>query len=388
MLSIYIHIPFCIKKCLYCDFLSFKADDAMKDAYCHALLLEIEKESIHYQNNRVDTVFIGGGTPSLLPETYIESILYKLREYYCFTDCPEITIEVNPGTVDMAKLKVYKKAGINRLSIGTQSVQDEELAALGRIHSAEDFYETFQSARKAGFTNINVDLMSALPGQTMDKYMETLRKVTDLEPEHISAYSLIVEEGTPFYDLYGEKSSDAEPKNPLPSEEEERLMYENTKTYFKKQGYHRYEISNYAREGRECRHNTAYWRRQDYVAFGLGASSMVSNVRWKNISDISEYINYYQNLKNHNAAKRDIKCEIQHLSAEEQMEEFMFLGLRMTDGVSKREFVNTFNKDMDEVYGKVLIKLKEQKLIEVSERVKLTPYGCDISNFVMAHFIF
>lgn len=379
MLSIYIHIPFCIKKCLYCDFLSFEADNAVKDEYIHALLLEIEKESSHYLNSKVDTVFIGGGTPSLLPAVYIEKILDKLREYYRFVECSEITIEVNPGTVDMAKLMAYKEAGINRLSIGTQSVQDDELKALGRIHSAGDFFETFGNARKAGFTNINVDLMSALPGQTTDKYTETLRIVTDLEPEHISAYSLIIEEGTPFYDLYGEESSALKSKPPLPSEEEERLMYEKTEDFLKQRDYHRYEISNYARKGKECRHNTAYWRRHNYAGFGLGASSMVSNVRWKNTSDINEYINN---------TKKNIKCEIQHLDVEEQMEEFMFLGLRMTDGVSKQEFVHTFNRSMDEVYGKVLIKLYEQELIEVSERVKLTPFGRDISNYVMAQFIF
>lgn len=388
MLSVYIHIPFCIRKCLYCDFLSFPAEESTIEAYVEALLEEIETESPKYAAYRVDTVFFGGGTPSVLKAGHIEHILSKLRNCYKFTEDPEITIEVNPGTADRQKFEKYKNAGVNRISIGTQSVHDKELKVLGRIHNASEFFETYRMVREAGFDNVNVDLMSALPGQKAEEYGATLRTVMDLKPEHISAYSLIIEEGTPFFDMYGTDCSGTEQSLCLPTEEEERLMYEETGKVLSKEGYYRYEISNYSLKGKECRHNIAYWKRYNYVGFGLGAASMVENVRWRNTAELQEYLNAFRELKPNGKALKNIKEEIQHLNLNEQMEEFMFLGLRLTEGVSRAEFLKMFCIDMEEVYGTVLKELSEKGLIECSERIKLTQYGRDVSNYVMSHFLF
>lgn len=384
MLGIYIHIPFCIKKCLYCDFLSFPASERDKETYTAALLREIETEASRYEGCLVDTVFFGGGTPSILQTAYIENIMDTLRNCYRFSRNPEITIEVNPCTADLEKLIRYKAAGINRLSIGAQSARDSELKALGRAHNAADFFAAFKMAREAGFNNVNVDLMSALPGQTAEGYLETLHKVADLKPEHISAYSLIIEEGTPFFDKYGESGSEGGAGNGLPSEEEERRMYEETGKQLEKAGYCRYEISNYALKGKECRHNCAYWKRYDYAGFGLGASSMVGNVRWKNTSKMQTYLEAYGAGKVH----RDVKEKIQRLGRAEQMEEFMFLGLRLTEGVSRTAFFETFHEDIENIYGEVLRRLLENGLVDSGERVKLTSYGRDVSNYVMAQFLF
>lgn len=380
-LSVYVHIPFCVKKCRYCDFLSFCATREQQKEYVEALIKEIELEAPKYKEYVVDTVFIGGGTPSVLPEGCLEAILDGLREFFSFAEEMEITVEVNPGTVDGKRLQRYRQAGINRLSIGTQSVHDAELEYLGRIHRAKDFFETFQAARTAGFENINVDVMAALPGQSLRDYMDNLEKIVQLKPEHISAYSLIIEEGTCFYELYGENAPTKESILPLPSEEEERQMYECTENFLKQKGYHRYEISNYALDGKECIHNVAYWERKDYVGFGIGAASMVKNVRWKNLSDMEEY---RQKVVQEQAVKEDVNA----LSEAEQMEEFMFLGLRLTEGVSREKFLHTFGKCMEDVYGSVLERLEKQGLIEGEKYVRLTPYGRDISNYVMAEFLF
>lgn len=272
-LSIYIHIPFCVRKCLYCDFLSGPACDGEMESYVNLLLREIEKQSIFYGDHRVVSIFLGGGTPSLLPARETGRILRQVRECFYVAEDAEITIECNPGTVTAEKLENYITYGINRFSIGLQSTDDGELARIGRIHNYRDFLETYEMARKAGFGNINIDLMAGLPGQGIASYRKTLERVVALSPEHISAYSLILEEGTPLY--VNQKSYT------FPDEDEDREMYELTGTVLGQAGFHRYEISNYAREGRECRHNKVYWRRGDYVGFGLGASSMIRNVRWK-----------------------------------------------------------------------------------------------------------
>lgn len=377
-LSVYIHIPFCERKCFYCDFLSFPAGEDQKERYMAALLSELQREAVRYRDYTVDTVFIGGGTPSVLKGEWIERVLNKLKEQFAFSQNPEITMEVNPGSADAGKLSRWRSAGVNRLSIGTQSVHEEELRALGRIHDAAAFYETYRLAKKEGFAHINVDLISAIPGQTCASWQDTLYAVTELSPEHISAYSLILEEGTAFYEWYGGK------KNPhaavLPSEEEERRMDEDTGRVLKKSGYERYEISNYARSGARCRHNLAYWKRDDYAGFGLGASSMVENVRWKNTESFESYVNH--------ASSADIRGEIQTLSVREQMEEFMFLGLRLTEGVDRKEFACLFGKTLEDSYGGVLPKLYADGLLEGEERVRLTPYGRDIANYVMAQFLF
>lgn len=339
-LELYFHIPFCVRKCLYCDFLSAPADAGVQDAYMEALLGETAKRAHEYRDYLVDTVFIGGGTPSVVDASWMEQLLDTIRGCYAMSDEAEISIEVNPGTVDGEKLRRYRKAGINRLSIGLQSADDEELERIGGIHTWADFASTYESAAAAGFTNINVDVMSALPGQDVESYAGTLEKVLALDPspKHISAYSLIVEEGTPFATMQ------AEGELPVPDEDEERLMYERTAEMLGRFGYGRYEISNYARAGYECRHNCGYWRRTDYVGFGIGAASLVNNVRFQNGRSLQEYLQNPLGCRN----------EGEILTVQEQMEEFMFLGLRMTSGVSEKVFRDTFATDIEEVYGEVI----------------------------------
>lgn len=376
-LSIYIHIPFCIKKCLYCDFLSAPAGQQLQSAYMDALRQEIERESKSYVNHCVKTIFVGGGTPSILPGEEIKKLFHILRSNYILAQDCEITIEVNPGTVTKEKLKTYRQAGINRLSLGLQSANDQELRDLGRIHNYETFLQTYEAVVKTGFNNINIDLMSAVPGQTVASYCETLRRITALEPAptHISAYSLIIEEGTPFYTQTPE----------LPDEDSEREMYKITNDFLFTRGYHRYEISNYAKEGYECRHNTVYWQRGEYVGFGIGAASLIDNCRYSNIRDIESYINCV-------TQKKEIKEEKQKLSIEEQMEEFMFLGLRMVKGVSPAQFADCFGQTIDWIYPGIIDEFCKQGLLikqgsGKETRVALTDWGMDVSNQVMAAFL-
>jgi len=373
-LELYIHIPFCIKKCAYCDFLSGPSDEKTRENYVELLCREIEECRGKIEEYEVVTVFFGGGTPSVLPGEQIQKIMSKLRGVFTFTKDVEITLEMNPGTVTMEKLIAYKKAGINRLSIGLQSVHKEELKLLGRIHSYEEFVHSYQMAREAGFDNINIDLISAIPGQTVASCCETLKTIIDLQPEHISAYSLIIEEGTPFYEVYGEGDG----ADLLPSEEVEREMYWQTKQVLHGAGYERYEISNYAREGYACRHNIGYWERTPYLGLGIGAASLFEEMRYTNPSDIEEYQRCFGE-----------KFKAEKLSIEEQMEEFMFLGLRMMNGISRRKFRKAFGKEIEEVYGKQIEKLKKLLLLEENgDRIHLTEKGIDVSNSVFVEFMF
>lgn len=375
-LELYIHIPFCARKCAYCDFLSFAAPVRIYREYVDKLIEEIYGQSDNFQDYQVSTIFIGGGTPSILPSELMGELLSVVWECFDIAEGAEITIEANPGTLTMEKLETYLEGGINRISLGLQSSDDMELKNLGRIHTFDDFLKSYQRARQAGFTNINVDLMSGLPGQDIHSWRNTLRKVMMLKPEHISAYSLIVEEGTPFYELYGAGQKG------LPDEETDRDMYHLTKEMMESQGYSRYEISNYARPGFECRHNSGYWTGVDYLGLGLGASSYTHGFRYHNTADFNEYLG--MNLREAGAASQDI----QELSHEDKMEEFMFLGLRMMKGVSGSEFLGRFGQNMWNVYGEVLGKLEEQKLIEVEAPVvRLTELGIDVSNMVLSKFL-
>lgn len=380
-LSVYIHIPFCVRKCRYCDFLSYPASESERQEYIDLLLTEIEKQSLLYKNHRVISVFIGGGTPSLLNKMEVEMIIKKLKENLIFIEKPEITIEANPGTVTDEKLAAWLQAGINRLSIGLQSADDKELKILGRIHDYRTFEKMYDAARKTGFHNINIDIMSAIPGQTRQSYKDTLKKVLALAPEHISAYSLILEEGTWFYEHRKELA--------FLTEEEDRALYELTGEMLAGYGYNRYEISNYAKEGYECLHNTVYWTRGDYVGFGLGAASMVEEVRWNNKCDFKEYRNALSlPVSGEEASRTAFGENITYLSEKEQMEEFMFLGLRLMRGVSKQDFAEKFGVPMQSVYGEVIQELKKDDLLtEAADTVRLTPYGIDISNYVMGKFL-
>lgn len=401
-LEIYIHIPFCVKKCDYCDFLSAPADLETKEKYVEALINEIKLNKNKMSEYVVDTVFIGGGTPSLLEESQISKIMSVLRDNCNMSENPEITIECNPGTITERKLWEYKKSGINRISFGLQSANDQELKSIGRIHNYAGFLESYNLARKCGFDNINVDLMSALPGQTLKSYEETLNKVVRLEPEHISAYSLIVEENTLMYDRV--KKAQIKGINILPDEESERKMYYLTNNILRSNGYRKYEISNYSKLGKECKHNIGYWQRKEYLGFGIGAASLYKENRYNNISDINKYIevltnnikeNSINNVGNSSEVENQVNIlnsivkNLQQLTERDRMEEFMFLGLRMMEGVSMEKFERYFGKPYMEVYGKVQKKMEDKRfLINDNGYVKLTEFGIDLSNYVMSEFLF
>ncbi len=377
----YIHIPFCVQKCKYCDFLSAPADKQVQNAYMEALLRELEGGKCP-PDCRVVSVFIGGGTPSVVDAAWIARLMDAVRERYALSDDAEISMEVNPGTVTEESLGVYRRAGINRLSIGCQSTRDAELAQLGRIHNFRQFLDTYGQARRAGFDNINVDLMSALPGQTMADWEETLGQVLSLEPppEHISAYSLIVEEGTPFYWMQEKGELD------IPDEDTEREMYWRTAEILKKAGYEHYEISNYAQKGFVCRHNCGYWQRREYLGFGLGAASLYEGTRFKNTDSIETYM--ADSIETYRTGSRNFRTEFQRLSTENEMEETMFLGLRMAEGVDAVTFANLFGRMPEEVYGEQIAESIREGLLQYSEgRIVLTRRGVDLSNYVMARFL-
>ena len=370
-LEIYIHIPFCVKKCDYCDFLSDRADCKTKEEYVDALIKEIELSKNILNGYEVDSIFFGGGTPSILESHLFECIMNAVKKYANINENAEITIECNPGTLTREKLEVYKKTGVNRLSIGLQSANDDELKSIGRIHTWQEFLDNYRIARECGFDNINIDLMSAIPDQTYEGWVKNLRTVAELEPEHISAYSLIVEEGTPF----------AARKLNLPDEDTEYNMYEATAQILKEYGFEQYEISNYARKGRECRHNVGYWTRQDYLGFGLGASSLYGKERFANTTDMKKYL---ENSKN----PEKIREKEPSLTREDEMAEFMFLGLRMTKGISKADFQRCFGCTIESVYGEVLEKYESMELLlEKDGRIFLSREGIHVSNSIMAEFL-
>lgn len=412
-LSIYVHIPFCKAKCSYCDFLSFGGcGPKLQRRYADALCREIESFWPFAEDYRVKTIFFGGGTPSYVETSLIGQILDTIRKVFAVDAEAEITLEGNPDSLTKDRLTAYRQMGINRLSIGLQSANDEVLKRLGRVHNYDQFIAAYSNARRAGFANINVDLMSGLPGEEESSYVRTLAKVVRLQPEHISAYSLIVEEGTPL-------SRNRELLDLLPDEEKDRRLYAKTKMFLANSGYERYEISNYARTGYACRHNTAYWTLKEYLGVGLGASSFLKicpqklgsaekadqpdlfkrkrrdfqYVRFKGRDCLDDYIGYFEARK----LKRPERLEdwieqgyedIRLLGEKEQMEEFMFLGLRLAEGISKREFLERFHVDIGNVYGKIMTKYTGMGLLcENEERLYLSDAGIDVSNVIMAEFL-
>lgn len=415
-LELYVHVPFCARKCLYCDFLSFRALASVQEAYTEQLIREIEVQGACCREYQVKTVFIGGGTPSVMEPCLIRDIMQALNKNFDIAAEAEITIEVNPGTLLQNKLHIYRAAGINRLSIGLQSADNQELKDLGRIHTFEEFLKSYQCARMAGFTNVNVDLMSSIPGQTLESWKNTLKKVTMLKPEHISAYSLIVEEGTPFWDRYGKREgeetglktddvcflhprggrleSNTVPRKraalypPLPDEETENRIYHFTRTYLEEQGYGRYEISNYAKPGRECLHNTGYWRGVSYLGLGLGSSSCMNGTRFSNERDLDTYLHLDFSQEGGASALSSLRGPVEELTREAQMEEFMFLGLRMTRGVSEIDFVSMFGVKIESIYGPVIERLIANGLLKrEGVRISLTEWGMEVSNFVLSEFL-
>ena len=380
-LGIYVHIPFCVRKCEYCDFLSAPAGQGEMEDYVEMLCREIRERPEGKKECLVTSVFFGGGTPSVLPVESTEKILNTIREEFILVENAEITTEVNPGTVCKEKLRAYRDMGFERLSFGLQSADNGELKLLGRIHSWEDFLENYKQARAAGFSNINVDLMAALPGQTRESFQMTLKKVLGIGPSHLSVYSLIIEEGTPFYEKYGEdalRREDGFEPIYLPSEEAERSMYKDAVELLEAAGLKHYEISNYAREGEFCRHNDNCWKRVEYLGFGIGAASFFEEERFSCHRDLKRYL-----------AGDFIPDTRQKLSVKEQMEETMFLGLRRMEGVSVKSFEKKFGVPMDKVYGKQLDKFMEKGLLDLQNGyVFLTDKGLDLANYVMAGFLF
>ena len=373
-MELYLHMPFCVRKCAYCDFLSFPSGAKTQRMYAKRLMEDIGVMGKRYGEIPVETIFIGGGTPSVPDSGLIVEIMEHVRHAFHVADGAEISMEANPGTVTREKLTDYRKAGINRLSFGLQSANDRELKLLGRIHTWAEFLESFTLARECGFANLNIDLMSALPGQTCESWKETLSRVTDLDPEHISAYSLIIEEGTPFGERYGSE----EGRKLLPDEDSEREMYHETKRFLKDCGYERYEISNYAKPGRECRHNIGYWTGVPYLGLGLGASSYLDGCRFTVNPDMKQYLE----------EKPGMFADVEKLTKKDMEEEFFYVGLRMTAGVSLSEFERRFGISAKEVSpGLMETFVKEKAARFEGDRFVLTDYGLDVSNYIMAQFL-
>ena len=373
-MELYLHMPFCVRKCAYCDFLSFPTDQETQNLYTRRLREDIDAMGKKYGDIPVDTIFIGGGTPSVPDSALIVDLMEHVNRAFQISDGAEISMEANPGTVTREKLTDYRRAGINRLSFGLQSANDRELKLLGRIHTWAEFLESFHLARECGFTNINIDLMSALPGQTRESWKDTLKRVTDLNPEHISAYSLIIEDGTPF----GEKYGSEEGRKLLPDEDSEREMYHETKRFLRDCGYERYEISNYAKPGRACRHNIGYWTGLPYLGLGLGASSYMDGCRFAVNSDMKQYLE----------EKPGMFTDVEKLTKKDMEEEFFYVGLRMTAGVSLPEFERRFGVSAKDVYPGLMETFVEEKAaVFQGDRFVLTDYGLDVSNYIMAQFL-
>ena len=372
-IGIYIHIPFCIKKCEYCDFVSYCNKKEYVPQYINALKKEI-KNNIN-KEYKITTIYIGGGTPSSIEENYIADIIETIKlnmneENLKDFENIEVTIEVNPGTVNKEKLQVYKKIGINRLSIGLQETHNELLKSIGRIHTYEEFINTYNLARKIGFNNINVDLMIALPNQTIQDIKENLENITKLNPEHISVYSLILEEGTPFYNKYNEN------KIKLPDEELERNMYWYVKNTLENNGYMHYEISNFSKKGFESKHNMNCWNQEEYLGFGVAAHSYNNRIRYSNTNSIEEYI------------KGSNKIIHEEQTLEDMQKEYMLLGLRKIEGINIQKFKNKFAQNPIFIFKEQLNKLVDEELIIVDgNEIKLTNKGLDLANIVWEEFV-
>ena len=374
-IGLYIHIPFCKQKCLYCDFPSWAGKERQMQAYVDALTAEIAARGKAYPNKKVVSVFFGGGTPTTLEIPMLEQLMESVFENWDIAADAEITTEANPGTLDGKMAKALKKMGFNRLSMGVQAWQNHLLQELGRIHTIEGFLENYKAVREAGFANVNVDLMFALPNQTMADWQETVKNITALEPEHISAYSLIIEEGTPFFDRY--EKGQLEPA----AEELDREMYHWAVDYLGEMGYGQYEISNFAKKGRQSRHNRIYWQAEEYLGMGLGAHSYMEGKRFHNSYDLQEYLKA-------NGEVSLLKEDIEIITEEDALAEFMFLGLRLTEGVSFERFRNRFGKEMKEVYGVQMEELQREGLLEEDAAgIRLTRRGIDVSNYAFEKFL-
>lgn len=385
-IGLYIHIPFCKQKCYYCDFTSYANKEELVERYIKCL----KKEILQYANENkimsehgleeryvIKTIYIGGGTPSAIDEMYIINVLDTIKDNFKMRDNVEITIEVNPGTVNKDKLESYRECGINRLSIGLQAVQDDILKCIGRIHTYKDFENTYEYAREVGFDNINVDLMINLPNQTLDDVKESVKTILSLKPEHISVYSLILEPNTKMYELINSKTLT------IASDETERQMYWYVKDTLERHKYNQYEISNFTKSGFESKHNMDCWNQKEYIGVGASASSFMENKRYSNISKLEKYI---ENIEKGTSNKNLVLEEF--LDEESKMDEFMMLGLRKIDGVDIKEFERIFQINPIVKYCKKLDKLNREGLIEIDENnIKLSNKGIDLANLVWEEFV-
>ena len=376
-LGIYIHIPFCAKKCYYCDFISYANKTDLVKKYIIALKREINMKKEEYKFAEITTVYIGGGTPSFIEAKYIEDVIEMIKKVYNIKENAEITIEVNPGTVTLEKLEVYKKAGVNRVSIGLQSTHNHLLQAIGRIHNYYEFVDAYHFAREAGFENINVDLMIGLPSQTLLEVQDSLEEIISLEPEHISVYSLIIEENTQIENMLKEG------KITLPLEEQERKMYWETKRMLEENGYEHYEISNFAKKGYQAKHNVDCWNQKEYFGFGASAHSYINGARYSNIASLKNYVQNHEKMQ----AQKNIQYHETQSMADKQ-KEYMLLALRKIQGVSIQEFKRRFIANPIYLYHTELEKLVREELVEIdSDTIKLTNKGIDFANLVWKEFV-
>ncbi len=373
--GLYVHVPFCIKKCNYCDFNSFKLNQEDKKAYIESIITEMKIYSKQFNKDYFSTVFIGGGTPSILENKELKLLIDNIKDNFNIADDAEISIEANPGTLTKEKLETLYLGGVNRLSMGLQSSDKKHLESLGRIHSYEEFKKNFEIAREVGFENINVDLMFSLPNQTIEQWKQTLEDVVKLNPTHISAYSLIIEDETVFGKLYDEG------KLELLDEELDLKMYYYTRDYLKENGYNQYEISNYAKNKKECKHNVLYWKCGQYLGLGPGSHSYLNEERFSNCKDIKTYCEKL----------RAFELPIEHiekLDKQDMMEEKIFMGLRMNEGINLKKFNEKFKVDFMQIYKNEVESLKNSGLVEIiNSRLCLTNKGIDISNKVFVEFL-
>ncbi|MEF9990745.1 MAG: radical SAM family heme chaperone HemW [Romboutsia sp.] len=375
MLGLYIHIPFCVSKCNYCDFNSYKMDKFLKNRYIEDLKKEMEIYKKEINKEKITSIFLGGGTPSILTSQELREIFVNIKENFEIEKNAEISVECNPGTLTKEKLETMKEIGVNRISIGLQVVQNYHLEAIGRIHTYEEFEKNYRQALEVGFMDINVDLMYCLPNQTLNDWKETLEKITTLAPSHISAYSLILEEGTKLYDMY--KNNEFE----VIDEDTDIELYNYTINYLKENGYNQYEISNYAKKDKECKHNILYWKCESYIGLGPGASGYIKNVRYSNVEGLDDYHNMLYN--NQKPIDQEEYLEVKNLVIEK-----IFMGLRMNDGIKYIDFINQFGVNIKEKYKKQIEILSERNLIEMAENgIKLTQKGREISNSVFIEFM-
>ena len=383
-LGIYIHIPFCKQKCYYCDFVSFSNKEGYIEKYVETVKREIDSYDLSKYN--ITTIYIGGGTPSRIPSEKIQEILEKIKQKISKNQTRwediEITIELNPGTVDEEKIKKYKEIGINRLSIGLQSTNNKLLKEIGRIHTFEDFKNTYNLVKKVGFENINVDLMIGLPNQTISDVKESLNEIIKLNPTHVSVYSLIVEENTKMEQLINSKELQ------LPDEELERQMYWYVKNILELNGYNHYEISNFAKKGKESKHNLNCWEQKEYIGLGLAAYSYLNGVRYGNTSNIEEYINVQDFFNKSELEESGIRIVDEVQSLEDKRKEYMLLGLRKIEGVSIQKFKEKFVENPIFLFRKELEKLVNEELIAIDgDCIRLTNKGLDLANIVWEEFV-